>query len=210
MTTYYKYNRTYHLPWSLGSTSDDKFMPNTEHFKGKKIVITKKMDGENTNMYSDRIHARSIDSKHHDSRNWVKGLWGQIKNEIPEDWRICGENLYAKHSLFYEDLETYFMAFSVWNEKNECLSWADTVDICDMLKIQMVPVIAIMDYDEEFLKRLANELDTNKDEGYVIRNYESFHYDDFSTNVGKWVRPKHVTSSKHWAYEKIIPNRLKT
>ena len=102
------------------------------------------------------------------------------------------------------------MAFSVWNEKNECLSWADTVDICDMLKIQMVPVIAIMDYDEEFLKRLAHELDTNKDEGYVIRNYESFHYDDFSTNVGKWVRPKHVTSSKHWAYEKIIPNRLKT
>lgn len=209
MEQYHKYPRTYHLPWSLGSTSDDKFMHTTEHFRGKRIVITKKMDGENTNMYSDRIHARSIDSKHHDSRNWVKGLWGQVKSQIPDDWRICGENLYAKHSLFYEDLETYFMAFSVWNEKNFTLSWAETVEVCGMLGLTLVPVIAIMDYDEEYLKKLANDLDITKDEGYVIRNVESFHYDDFATNVGKWVRPKHVTTDQHWMVSQIVPNKLK-
>lgn len=74
MEQYFKYPRTLHLPWSLGSTSDDKFMSNVEHFNGKRIIITEKMDGENTNMYSDKIHARSIDSNHHDSRNWVMCL----------------------------------------------------------------------------------------------------------------------------------------
>lgn len=206
---YFKYPRSLHLPWSLGSTSDDKFMSDIEHFKGKQIVITEKMDGENTNMYPDRIHARSIDSKHHDSRNWVKGLWGQIKNDIPEGWRICGENLYAKHSLFYDDLESYFMVFSVWNEKNECLSWQDTVDICEMLGVKTVPVIAIMDFDEKYLKDLANEFDTNTKEGYVIRNVNSFQFDDFSTNIGKWVRPKHITTDQHWMFSTIIPNKLK-
>lgn len=209
MEQYFKYPRTLHLPWSLGSTSDDKFMSDVEHFNGKRIIITEKMDGENTNMYSDKIHARSIDSKHHDSRNWVKGLWGRIRNEIPDGWRICGENLYAKHSLFYEDLETYFMAFSIWNEKNECLSWEDTVDICDMLGLKTVPVIGEMEFDEISLKTLANTFDTNVMEGYVIRNIDSFHFDDFSDNVGKWVRAKHVTTSNHWMFDAIIPNKLK-
>lgn len=210
MSNYFKYPRTYHLPWSLGSTSDDKFMPDIESFKGKKIVITEKMDGENTNMYPDRIHARSIDSKHHDSRNWVKGEWGRIKGEIPDGWRICGENLYAKHSLFYEDLPTYFMVFSIWNEKNECLSWKDTLDICKLLNLQTVPVINICDFNEGMLRELADKFDTQKKEGYVIRNEEAFHFDTFTENVGKWVRPKHVTTDQHWMFQAITPNKLKT
>lgn len=48
-----------------------------------------------------------------------------------------------------------------------------------------------------------------KDEGFVVRNFESFHYDDFSTNVGKWVRPKHVTTDQHWMFSQIVPNKLK-
>jgi len=206
---YYKYQRTLHLPWSLGSTSDDKFMSDTEHFNGKRIVITEKMDGENTNMYSDRIHARSIDSNHHESRNWVKGLWGSIKHDIPEGWRICGENLYAKHSLFYEDLETYFMVFSVWNEKNECLSWGDTINVCNMLNLKTVPVIDILDFNVSYLRGLANTFDTGLKEGYVIRNVESFSFDEFSKNIGKWVRPKHVRTNEHWMFDMIIPNKLK-
>lgn len=206
---YFKYNRTYHLPWSLGSTSDDKFLESTEAFEGQVMIITEKMDGENTSLYPDKIHARSIDSKDHDSRHWVKGLWGRIKNDIPEGWRICGENLFAKHSIFYEELETYFMVFSIWNENNECLSWSDTVDICDMLGLKMVPVIGRIKYDEAYLKRLASSFDTNSSEGYVIRNEKSFHYDNFSDNVAKWVRPKHVTTDQHWMYSMIIPNKLK-
>ena len=209
MEQYFKYPRTMHFQWSLGSTSDDKFMPDASAFEGKTVVITEKMDGENTNMYPDRIHARSIDSKHHDSRNWVKGLWGKIKNEIPDGWRICGENLYAKHSLYYDELETYFMVFSIWNEKNESLPWNEVVEVCEILELTTVPVIEIIKFDETYLRNLANNYPIDKKEGYVVSNIESFRFEDFSSNVGKWVRPKHVTTTQHWMFNAITPNKLK-
>lgn len=43
----YKYPRTPHLPWSPGATSDDKYISSFESFRGKQIVVTEKMDGEN-------------------------------------------------------------------------------------------------------------------------------------------------------------------
>jgi ATP-dependent RNA circularization protein (DNA/RNA ligase family) len=206
---YCKYPRTYHLPWSLGSTSDDKFLEDTSTFEGEEIIVTEKMDGENTSLYADKYHARSIDSKDHDSRHWVKGLWGRIKHEIPDRWRICGENLFAKHSIYYDNLETYFQVFSIWDENNKCISWDETTSICDMIGLTTVPVICRIKYDEDFLKNLANNLDLEKKEGYVIRNVKEFHYDEFSANVAKWVRPKHVTTDQHWMFSAITPNRLK-
>lgn len=211
MSEYYKYQRTYHLPWSPGTTSDDRIMHDISPLIGKTMVMSEKMDGENTNMYRDRIHARSIDSKDHDSRHWVKGLWGSIKNEIPDGWRICGENLYARHSIFYEELPTYFMVFSIWDENNMCLSWEDTVKISNMLGLETVPVIGISEFDEKYLRSLADQFaaQSSKKEGYVIRNQEAFHYDDFAENVAKWVRAKHVTTDQHWMFQQIVPNKLK-
>lgn len=208
MEQYVKYPRSFHLPWSPGATNDDKIMHDISPFLGKTIVITEKMDGENTTMYPDHIHARSIDSKDHDSRHWVKGLWGGIKNDIPDGWRICGENLYAKHSLHYEDLSSYFMVFSIWNERNECLCLNDTLDVCKMLNLTFVPIIDIITFDEKYLRNLAAKLDLNKTEGYVIRNVDSFGYDEFDINLAKWVREKHVTTDEHWMFQKTIPNKL--
>lgn len=210
MKDFYKYPRTFHLPWSLGSTNDDKFLESVEPFIGMPLVITEKMDGENTNMYPDRYHARSIDSKDHPSRHWVKSIWGNIKHEIPEEWRICGENLYAKHSIFYENLESYFMVFGIYDEYNVCLGWEDTEDICKSLGLITVPVIARnVIFNEKELRELADKVDIEKSEGYVIRRYDEFQYDDFIKNVAKWVRPKHVTTDQHWMYQKIVPNQLK-
>ncbi len=209
MNDYYKYARTYHLPWSLGSTSDDKFHENTDAFKGMTVVVTEKMDGENTSMYPDRYHARSIDSRDHPSRSYVKQVWGRIKHEIPEGWRICGENLYAEHSISYDNLDAYFQVFSIWDENNMCLSWEDTTDVCESLGLITVPVLGIMQYDEEFLKNLANTMDLNKKEGYVIRNINEFKFEDFKHNVGKFVRPKHITTGQHWMEKPVVPNKLK-
>jgi hypothetical protein len=76
MQTYTKYPRTFHLPWSLGATSDDKVVPSVSHFEGRQVVVTEKMDGENTTLYRDHIHARSLDSKGGEDRAWVKQFWG--------------------------------------------------------------------------------------------------------------------------------------
>ena len=113
--TKYKYPRTPHLPWSPGFSSDDVILSD-DIFSGREVVITEKMDGENTSIYCDYIHARSINSGKHPSRDWVNALWGSIKKDIPEGYRICGENLYAQHSIKYVDLESYFYVFSIWNK----------------------------------------------------------------------------------------------
>ena len=47
----YKYPRTYHLPFSPGFTSDDKVLKDDSYFRGKEIVVTEKMDGENVSIY---------------------------------------------------------------------------------------------------------------------------------------------------------------
>jgi len=62
---YYKYPRTYHLPWSPGVNDDDKVIHDVAVFDNCEIVVTEKMDGENCTMYLDYIHARSIDGRNH-------------------------------------------------------------------------------------------------------------------------------------------------
>ncbi len=163
-----------------------------------------------TTMYQDYIHARSIDSPNHPSRNWVKGLWGRIKHDIPEDYRICVENMYAEHSIPYDNLPSYAFGFSVWNERNECLSWAETKEWLELLGITPCPVIYEGVFDEKLIKGLYNEkTDWATREGYVMRIADKFSYADFRHCVGKFVRRGHVQTTKHWMHgQPIIPNKL--
>lgn len=202
-----KYPRTYHLPWSKGATDDDKVLKNVDHFIGKEIVVSIKMDGENTTMSKDYIHARSLDSVDHPSRHWVKGMWGNVRYNIPDGWRICGENLFAEHSIHYNDLESYFQVFSIWNENNICLSWDETIDWCYLLGLYHVPVIWRGIFDEEFLKNYT--FDTEIQEGYVIRLANEFDFKDFNKSIAKVVRPHHVNTDDHWMTKPVIPNNLK-
>lgn len=202
---YCKYPRTYHLPWSLGRSSDDKVLKNTDHFVGHEVIVSEKMDGENTTMYSDYIHARSLDSAHHVSRDWVKRFHGSIRHLIPKNMRICGENLYARHSVEYQNLKSYFYGFSIF-EDDICLSWDDTLFYFDEIGITSVNQIYRGIFDQDLIQNII--LDLNKVEGYVVRKTCSFHYNDFSTNVAKFVRENHIQSSEHWMHQIVVPNQL--
>lgn len=211
-----KYPRTRHLPFSQGATADDVRLVNTTCFNGKNVVVTEKLDGENTTMTRDYIHARSLDSADHPSRHWVKSIWSTIKHELPEGWRVCGENVFAQHSVSYEGLASYFFVFSIWNEKNECLSWEDTVEWCQLLGLEHVPVLFSGPWSkalEENLKTFSEDdlaIRDGKREGFVVRNAAGFHYNEFSSNLAKWVRKGHVQEdSEHWMNKSVVPNKLK-
>ena len=210
MENYIKYPRTFHLPWSEALTSDDKLCPDVSHFVGKQVVVTEKMDGENTTMYRDHIHARSIDSKGGEDRAWVKQFWASIRSSIPYGWRICGENLWAKHSVSYTDLQSYFYGFSTWDDFNKALSWGETLDYFEMLGICPVPVLYSGIWDEIAIRNLSKGMDLDGAEGYVVRLADSFHYDNFSTSVAKFVRKNHVQTNKHWRTQAFVPNVLST
>jgi len=198
---YVKYPRTYHLPWSPGKTDDDRTIQDLSIFEGKRVVVTRKMDGENFSGYQTYCHARSVDGRSHYTRDWAKNFWMQRSYELPQGWRVCAENLYAVHSIKYDALEGYLLGFAIWNEQNECLGWDDTVEWFDLLDVPMVPLMYDGIWDEAAIKSLYNEKsDTNTHEGYVVRLADSFEYKNFKTSVVKFVRPNHVSSQKHWFY----------
>lgn len=194
---HYKYPRTYHFNFSLGATSDDKIIDCIDHFKGKRVIVTEKMDGENSNIYNNYYHPRSLTDDGHPSRNWLKGYVANFQYLIPENYRICGENLYAKHSIFYDSLENYFYAFSVWNE-DVCLSWDKTVSFLDDLNVLHVPVLYDGIFDYNIIEDIFTIMDHENHEGIVCRLADEFHYDDFSKSVAKAVRKNHVRSDEHW------------
>ena len=210
MTTLYKYPRTPHLPWSPGRTKDDRVLQDVSHLEGKRLVATVKMDGENTTLYSDYYHARSLDSGDHPSRHIVKAFHASIKYLIPPGWRICGENMFARHSMEYHNLPSYFLAFSVWNEHNICLSWPDTIDFLIDLNIHTPqqftfdPMLSLKETDERY-----HRIFEDREEGYVVRLYDQFKYEDFGRSVAKYVRAGHVQTDEHWMHKKVIPNKLR-
>ncbi len=209
-TEFKKYPRTHHLPYSLTVSEDDVKNLTDKHFYGKEVVVTEKLDGENTTMYWNHIHARSIDSKKHPSRNWINAFWNGIRYDIPKTFRICGENLFAKHSIFYNQLKTYFYVFGIYDGET-CLSWDDTKEWCGILNLEYVPVLYEGIYDAELIKQCYSGRSKlgGEQEGFVVRIKDSFTYEEFKTHCNKFVRKNHVTTDDHWMYQKIVMNELK-
>jgi hypothetical protein len=204
-----KYPRTYHLPFSEGRGSDDKVIATLDYLRGREVIVTEKMDGENSTLYTNHYHARSLDSKHHESRDWLKKFHGEISYKIPENLRICGENLYAQHSIAYDDLLSYFYGFSVWDERNVSLSVEETDMWFEELGIVQPQIFYRGTFDVKVAIDLANSLDTEKHEGFVVRVVDEIPYDDFDKLVAKWVRPAHVQTDEHWMRKAVVPNKLR-
>lgn len=166
-----------------------------------------------TTLYKDHLHARSLDSKDHPSRHWLKAFHAKIKHHIPEGWRVCGEDLFAKHDIAYIDLPSYFMVFSVWNDKNQCLSWSSTKKFCEDI-FALVPVF----HQGEWFPGIEKVLDfkfnkfnyeySDSHEGYVIRIADSFDYKNFDKSVAKYVRAGR-NLDEHWMFKSVIKNKLR-
>lgn len=211
-TSYVKFPRTVHLPGSPGMHDDDRVIDSLDDLKAaNEIIVTEKLDGENTTMYRDYIHARSINGMNHPSQGWVKNFHAKIAFEIPDGWRITGENLFATHAIKYKNLESYFYGFGIWNERNECLPWSDTVQYFEMLGIVPVPVIrrCLGGILEDVVKHLAEHIQRVNNtpghigrgypfEGFVVRDAGAFSYRQYRTHVAKWVRANHVAQGHNW------------
>jgi len=206
---YTKFPKIPHLPWSESIDEDDiladlSFLKTCNH-----IVVTEKLDGENTTMYKDLIHARSVDSRNHISRDWVKALWGKIRYMLSDSLRLCGENVYATHSIHYDSLESYFYLFMVFFI-DHCLSWRMTKEWAEALSLEVVPVLYEGPWDEEKIRACFTGISKfgPNQEGYVVRNADSFLMDDFQQNVAKFVRKNHVQTDEHWMNKKVVPNGI--
>lgn len=204
-----KFPKIYHLPYSLGIGRSDKVLKNVDCFTRRQITIAEKLDGENTSMHPDRIHARSEDSRHHDSRSWVKALHGNIKHLIPEELQIVGENVYARHSIFYDRLTNFFYVFAIIDKiRQVVLSVDSTIEYCKLLGLEYVPIIYRGVFQDQNFQLPNKSAFGSTIEGYVIRLEDEFLLDNFSQSIAKLVRPNHVQTDIFWQ-KKWKPNKLR-
>jgi len=212
----HKYPRTHHLLWSDTIGPDgDHVLADVSVFAGQEIVVTEKLDGENTTLYASHLHARSVDSRHHPSRDRVKALHARLAHFIPSGFRISGENCFAKHSIAYNALPAHFIVFGVWEEQT-CLSWDETEAFITDLeqrsgeRIPLAPLLYRGIWDEKRVKALQIGASSfgGAQEGYGVRLARNILLAEWHNSIAKYVRPNHVQSGKHWMFAPIVPNEL--
>ncbi len=198
-----KYGRTYHFPFSPGTSSDDKILHDWTDLLSQEIVLSEKLDGENTCLKESGVYARSHVGP---TRNpWAQNMW-EIWNRINHELgtlEIFGENLYGLHSIEYSNLEHYFYIFAI-RDNDQWLSWDDVSFYANLLEIPTVPVISRGYFKEtELCNAIDNQMTAGSKlggycEGLVVRNSSSFSTENFSDNVLKYVRANHVKTDEHW------------
>lgn len=213
-----RYPRTYHLPWSPGKGKDDKVLKDVSSFLNVPLIITEKCDGSNVCLENEACFARSHSGPpDHPSFAAFKSLHASIKHQIPPEIQIFGEWLYAKHSIHYTSLPSYFLMFAIRSVKhNMWLSWSQVKDWAKRLGLKTVPELAqVIVSNEQDLKKLVLNISQqpscfgSEREGVVVRYVDGFLDSEFSTRVIKIVRANHVTTSNHWKHQEIIKNGLK-
>ena len=155
-----KYCRSLHAQISLGTTSDDRFMPNgyMKAFADMPAghILTEKLDGENNCFNRHAIFARSHTDK--TVSPWTKPLrerWELIKNDLG-DLEIFGEGMYGIHSIMYHNLESYYYVFGV-RENGRWLSWEEVKFYAALFDFPTVPEIKIKVPLKDFYKEGIDE-----------------------------------------------------
>lgn len=210
-----KYGRTFHYPFSPGTTSDDRI--NHDYWNDVKkvstIVHTEKLDGENNCLSRYGVFARSHAAPTVSA--WTKEIrqrWELLKNDLG-DIEIFGENLYAIHSIEYRKLEQHYFVFAI-RSKDTWLSWEEVKFYANLFDLSVVPELAIVNPKEESAFRqevlalvqqpsgldsydiLSQQACTR--EGIVSRNASEYSTEDFAHHVFKYVRKGHVKTDEHW------------
>jgi hypothetical protein len=212
-----KYGRTYHYPFSPGTTSDDRIGHNYWHdVQGiGSLVHTEKLDGENNCLSAYGVFARSHAAP--TTSPWTRAIrerWQSIKNDLGEV-EIFGENLYAVHSIEYRQLEHHYYVFAV-RRLDRWLSWEEVKFYAAMFDFAVVPELqtvvpagmsqavfreCVLALAQEPSTLESHDVQTGKRctrEGIVSRNVNEYPVSNFAQHVFKYVRKGHVKTDEHW------------
>lgn len=136
MNTIFKYPRTRHIEGSrLQYGDEDLKVIKFEYLKDKFLVIEEKVDGANCGISFNNNKKLLLQSRGH----FLNGGYGEKQFDLFKAWANChkdrlfsllgtryvmyGEWLYAKHTVYYDNLTHYFMEFDIFDKKeNKFLS----------------------------------------------------------------------------------------
>jgi len=216
---YIKYPTTAYLPNSETMGNPMLFALGTPHgtpyLADSEVVITIKMDGSNACLRHDKVVARNGSSADHKSFDMIKSMHSTFQHLIPKNLQIFGEWLYAKQSIHYKNLSSYFQIFGVYDcNTRHFLDWPSTEKIAALLELETTPILqqnVNFKSNYEFLntiEHLAKKVIEEGHEGIVVRSKYPIHYGLYESLIGKYVRANHIQTEKHWTNQQITKNEL--
>ena len=219
----YKFPSTPHLVWlSEGGVRDDKVMTREEasDFLTGAVVVEEKVDGANLGISFDDERGIRLQNR----GNWLEGKltgqWEQLRGWVAEHeaalsralpkWNILfGEWCYAVHSIRYDRLPDWFLAFDVY-DRAASRFWSSERRNALLAEVRMatVPEITRGAFTVDELSSLLDApstLHSGLREGLYLRREDR----DWLVARAKLVRPGFSQAiAEHWSRKRMVRNRV--
>lgn len=132
MEQIYKYPRTRHVEGSRKQAGDEDLNSvKFEEIRGKYLVLEEKIDGANSGISFGEDGQMYLQSRGH----FLNGGYGERQFDLLKMWAECfrerlwqvlgsrylmyGEWMFAKHTVFYDQLPHYFMEFDIFDKQEK-------------------------------------------------------------------------------------------
>ncbi|WP_028324425.1 RNA ligase family protein [Desulfatirhabdium butyrativorans] len=219
---FFKFPSTPHLATMPGvDIRGDKVLTALERdaFLTYEVTVEEKVDGANLGLSFDshgNIRAQNRGAYLHlpGSGQWKKlGEWlarhiDALFEHLSDRYILFGEWCYAQHSICYENLPDWFLAFDVYDrEAGRFLATAHRDRLLGKMHISQVPDIARGRFTYPEIEDLLSQskLTNQPAEGIYLR----IDHGDWLEQRAKLVRPAFIQSvEQHWSRSAIRPNRL--
>lgn len=221
-----EFPRTVHLPWRANATRDDLIASEEECriiFESPNVQVTEKVDGANVGMALGPVirNRNHVLRKGYNARTPAKMQFSSIWNWYYEHEKcfeklegligrasVYGEWLYARHSVEYDKLPDFFLAFDVYSvEAKQFLDPAHAQALLIMSRFPVVPELyrgTVRDFSQlEKLAYAPSELSSKaRREGVYIKVGDG----NFVTHRFKMVREGFI-QGEHWNKRAVTKNR---
>ncbi len=219
---FFKFPSTPHLATMQGvDIRGDKVLTESERdeFLTHELTVEEKVDGANLGLSFDangNIRAQNRGTYLHlpGSGQWKKlGEWLALHTDalfehLSDRYILFGEWCYARHSIYYDRLPDWFLAFDIYDrEACRFLATARRDQLLDEMHISKVPDIARGRFTYPGIQELLSQskLTDQPAEGIYLR----IDHGDWLEQRAKLVRPAFIQAvEQHWSRSAIRPNRL--
>jgi hypothetical protein len=212
-----KYPSIKHLPESQMSKNDKRLNEEeVDILAHSSLDISEKLDGARVGI---RMHENVpilfkrgsiIKTGEHEQYNHFKSwIFNNIEKilKIPNGYIVYGEWLSVQHTVYYDLLPEFFLAFDVIDDVgkylpiDKSLEFLNNIGLCVPRRIK----INLSDIPTIIPKMKSNYSTTDNIEGVVVRN----DFSDYSGSIvkGKFVRQNFV-QGKHWSKGQAKYNQL--
>lgn len=226
MSDFHRFPHTPHLAWlGKGEPRGDKVLSKAETLAllSAPVRVEEKIDGANLGLSvgpDGRLRAQNrgqyleLPYRHQFTRlaAWLAAYERVLASALGQELILFGEWCAARHSVGYEQLPDWFVAFDVYDrESGRYWSVARRDEFCARLGLAVAPTLSEGRLSLPALRELVNShrsrFGDSLIEGVVIRRDEG----DWLDSRAKLVAPGFTQAiNEHWRHRVIVWNRLAT